>query len=104
MSKRIIIILSLLLLLISLLILLSSNNNSDVVEGRIIDFEQTSITTFSYIKIVDLEGKYWEFYTDKEFVGFFPSHLQEHLIQYEPLKIKHEIHTDGKNYIIDIWD
>ncbi|MFL2664550.1 MAG: hypothetical protein ACJ0G8_01095 [Dehalococcoidia bacterium] len=104
MSKRIIIILSLLLLLITLLILSSSNNNSDVIEGRIIDFEQTSITTFSYIKIVDLKGKYWEFYSDKEFIGFFPSHLQEHIIQDETLEIKYEIHKDGKNYIIDIWD
>ena len=57
MSKRIIIILSVLSLLIILLIVSSQSEKNDFVEGRIIDFEQTSITTFSSIRIVDFEGK-----------------------------------------------
>ena len=104
MSKRIIIILSLLSLLIILLILSPQNEKSDYVEGRIIDFEQTSLTTFSSIRIIDFDGKEWEFYAEEEFIGFFPSHLQEHIVQDYPIKIKFEFSKDGKKYITEIWD
>ena len=104
MSKRIIIILSVLSLLIISLIVSSQREKSDFVEGRIIDFEQTSLTTFSSIRIIDFDGKEWEFYAEEEFIGFFPSHLQEHIVQDYPLKIKFEFSKDGKKYITEIWD
>mgnify|MGYP001205700623 CR=1 FL=1 len=104
MSKRIIIILSVLSLLIILLIVSSQSEKSDFVEGRIIDFEQTSITTFSSIRIVDFKGKEWEFHSDKEFIGFFPSHLREHIVQDFPVKISFELSEDNKKYITSISD
>jgi hypothetical protein len=104
MSKRIIIILSVLSLLIILLIVSSQGEKSDFVEGRIIDFEQTSLTTFSSIRIIDSDGKEWEFHSEKEFIGFFPSHLQEHIVQDYPVKIRFELSKDSKKYITEIWD
>ena len=74
-----------------------------VVTGRVISVFPKSITIVEKITVVDIDGHHWTFESDGEYSGFTPSHLLEHQVAGDPIKIKYR-ELAGKLLIITIQD
>ena len=74
------------------------------VEGQVVSFDQTSLTTFSSLRIEDDSGKQWIFIGSNAFTGFTPSHLEEHRTLREPITVEYEKSATGELTILSLSD
>ena len=74
------------------------------VEGQVVNFDQTSLTTFSSLKIEDDSGTQWIFIGYDAFTGFTPSHLEEHRMLREPITVEYEKSATGELKILSLSD
>jgi len=76
---------------------------NQVVTGHVTSVFPKSITIVEKITVVDMDGHHWTFESDGEYSGFTPSHLLEHQVTGDPIKIKYRAQA-GKLLIITIQD
>lgn len=78
-----------------------SNENSIV--GTVEDVTPTGIDSFSSLTIKDGEGRLWVFEGGR-FPAFTPSHLIEHRIAEERVKVTFTVDSTGRRVIEEITD
>ena len=78
----------------------SSEGGSEVaqVRGGIVKVDSSSLLTLISIDVRDESGTDWHFIA-RDYTGFTPSHLKEHMVQALPVTITYHNH-DG-NFIIE---
>ncbi len=77
--------------------------DNHVVTGRVTGVFPKSISIVDKITVVDMDGHHWTFESDGEYSGFTSSHLVEHQVTGDPVKIKYR-ELAGKLLIITIKD
>ncbi len=74
------------------------------VTGQIVSVEPASVTTISFLTLVDDSGKEWIFEGESTFSGLTPSHLEEHRALREPVIVEYEATADGVLKILSVSD
>ena len=74
----------------------------DQVRGRILEVVGRNITEIETLRILDEMGKEWAF-TTEEFVGFTPSHLQEHQLFGQTILVSY-VEKNGRLVAVNLSD
>ena len=82
---------------------LKNDNTEAYMIGRIINIDSISITESNSITLIDRNEKIWKFDFEDEFNHFTPSHLKEHMISGDLIKIIFLPSQDSRT-IVDITD
>ncbi|MQG16121.1 MAG: hypothetical protein FI698_04875 [SAR202 cluster bacterium] len=71
--------------------------------GRLINIESSTITKIRSIKLIDSNQRIWKFDIEDEFGHFTPSHLKEHMISGDLIKVLFYSTKDSK-IVLNITD
>ena len=86
------------------LAVISVRGDEGAVRGQVLSVEPASVTTISSLTIREDSGKVWTFDGAGTFLGFTPSHLNEHKALQEAITVVYEELEPGVLTIVSIGD
>ena len=85
--------------MLGIAVLAGCSGDTGTVIGRLTDVQSSGLLVLDSIEVIDEDGRFWKLESSGDLSHFTPSHLRQHMVLGEQLKVS--FHRESDSLVID---